>query len=166
MAITNYFTLLVVLVSSVVIDGQAPTFAPSIAPTFAPSFNITQSPSGPTIRPTFAPTSTEVIGAGAIAAACIFSIIAAFFVLLLFIYLFRAQKGSSPAQYYFPGYYAFYYPKRQHFVKNKAEVEAVEVERGEDVKKDSTGLPIFQLWKSLDLKTDKKDLTGVIPNVV
>jgi hypothetical protein len=158
MAITNYFTLLVVLVSSVVIDGQPPSPVPSRRPTFAPSFNITRSPTGPTFRPTFAPTSAfqDEIGAGALAAAVIFSIIAAFFVLLLFIYLFRAQKGSSPAQYYFPGYYTFYYPKRQYFVKIKAEVKAVEVERGEDVKKDT----------NLDLEKDKKEFTGVLPNAV
>lgn len=146
----NYFALAIVLVSSVVIDGQAPSFAPSARPTFAPSIMATPLPTGPTLSPTQQPTSAFQldITQGALAAAVIFSIVAGVFILLFFIYIFRARKGSSPAQYYFPSYYAYYYPKRQHFLKSKPEIELMEVDKVEDVKKDANS----------DFKRDKLEL--------
>lgn len=144
MTTTNYFALAVALISYVVVDGQAPSRSPTAQPTSQPSVPRTPAPSGPTRSPTRLPTrATQVqLTPGALAAAIIFSIIAGVAIILMFLYLFRAPKGSSPAQYYFPTYYAYYYPNRQHFVKDQPEIEEVEVvkdhrdDRDDSIKRD------------------------------
>ena len=93
-------------------ESQTPTLLPT------PSTILdTTAPSSPTFFPTLTPSSgSEVhVSPGAMAATVIFATIGSGFILAMFIYLFRAPKGSSPGSFYFPEYYTILYPNRPHF---------------------------------------------------
>lgn len=140
-------------------EAQAPSFKPSVVPTPSPSYIATAAPSNPTMAPSFSPTSAyqQYITKGGLAAAVICSCVAFTFILMMFIYLCKAPKGSSPLLFYFPSTYVKFYPGREKLVNTVGQTVIEKAELIDDGKvRTSEPLNSRKNGNAMDLESRSK----------